>query len=101
MISFPKNRRFQFGQLLSTPGGIEVLAAGGHDPLEFLRRHATGDWGDLCQDDADANEQAIQSGGRILSSYKTSKGEKLWIITDASDDQGRRGATTILRPEEY
>jgi hypothetical protein len=32
----------------------------------------------------------------LLSSYKTAKGDKLWIITEAD-----RSATTLLLPEEY
>jgi hypothetical protein len=31
-----------------------------------------------------------------VSSYNTSAGDRLWIITEAD-----RSATTLLRPEEY
>ena len=47
------------------------------------------------------NDESVRDGSRILSAYKTSNGVKLWIITEATDDQGRRAATTILLPEEY
>jgi len=40
-------------------------------------------------------------GSRLLSAYKTLKGERIWIITEAADDQGRRVASTILLPQEY
>jgi hypothetical protein len=40
-------------------------------------------------------------GSRILSAHRTSLGEKLWIITEATDDCGKRAATTILLPSEY
>jgi hypothetical protein len=36
-----------------------------------------------------------------MSAYKTARKVKLWIITEAADDHGRRVATTILLPEEY
>ncbi len=35
-------------------------------------------------------------GFRLLSSYPTDAGEKLWIITEAD-----WSATTLLLPEEY
>ena len=56
----------------------------------------------MCEEDKQANEQALQDGSRIFSAYvlKTT-GEKVWVITEAIDDQGRRAATTILLPEEY
>jgi len=44
---------------------------------------------------------ALQDGSRILSAYHTSTGQKIWIITEATDDRGQRSATTILLPDEY
>ena len=55
----------------------------------------------MCDDDKQANEDALVDGSRLLSSYKTSNGEKLWIITEAQDDNGARAASTIFRPDEY
>lgn len=93
--------RFNLGRLLATPGALATLEEAGQTPLEFIARHAGGDWGDVCADDKQANEDALVDGSRLLSSYKTSNGEKLWIITEATDDNGRRAASTILRPDEY
>ena len=47
------------------------------------------------------NDQALEDGSRLLSSYRTTKGDKIWIITEAVDDDGRRAATTLLLPDEY
>ena len=44
----------------------------------------------------EANEQALQSGGRLLSAYKASNGRRFLIITEAD-----RSVTTFLLPEEY
>lgn len=95
-IALPGVQLFPLGQIVATPGAIKALQASGEDPLKFLRRHATGDWGLLDAEDKKANDWAVQHGARILSAYKTSKGVKLWIITEAD-----RSATTILLPEEY
>jgi hypothetical protein len=77
------------------------MQASGQLPAEFLDRHAEGDWGDLTDNDRVLNDEALVDGSRILSVYVTKKGTKLWIITEAADDNGERAATTILLPEEY
>ena len=40
-------------------------------------------------------------GSRLLSAYRTLRNTRIWIITEAKDDDGKRAATTILLPEEY
>jgi hypothetical protein len=66
----------------------------------FLGKHQCGDWGEVGADDWQANDQALVDGSRLLSAYRTLKGVKLWVITEAADDDGRRVATTILLPDE-
>lgn len=87
---------FPLGQVLITPGAIEALAESGQTPHEFLRRHQSGDWGDLCEEDRRENEFSLAKGFRILSAYHTKAREKLWLITEHD-----RSATTILLPSEY
>lgn len=94
-------QKFPLGQVLVTPGAIEALEKAKQMPTEFLNRHHRGDWGDICSDDANLNEEALVDGSRLMSAYRTSTGEKIWIITEAADDTGHRIATTILLPEEY
>ena len=94
--------RFDLGPIVSTPGALEALRACNADPLQYLRRHAAGDWGDLDETDKAANAEAITSGARIMSVYTLPDGQKLWVITDAEiDDQHNRQATTFLLPDEY
>jgi hypothetical protein len=76
------------------------MEAHGIDGIDLLRRHVSGDWGELCEEDREANEEALRSGGRIFSAYGEG-GTRLWIITEAADGDGRRSATTYLRPDEY
>jgi hypothetical protein len=42
------NPLFPLGQTVSTPGALKALAQEGNSGLEFLRRHVSGDWGDIC-----------------------------------------------------
>ena len=88
--------RFPLGQVVSTPGALAALEESGESPSAFLNRHVTGDWGDVCDEDKLANDEALKDGSRILSAYETSKGEKLWAITEAD-----RSSTCILLPSEY
>lgn len=50
----------------------------------------------FSEEDAQANNVALGTGGRLFSSYRDSDGTKIWIITEAD-----RSVTTILLPEEY
>ena len=64
----------------------------GQSPGFFLEKHVQGDWGEVNDEDKRANDQALVDGSRLLSAYRTLKGVKIWIITEAADDQGRRAA---------
>jgi hypothetical protein len=88
--------RFALGQTFITPGAEEALEIAGQTAIEFLRRHVTGDWGELSDNDVKENELSLERGLRLLSRYQTTKGERFWIITEAD-----RTATTILLPSEY
>lgn len=89
-------RRFALGQTFITPGAEEALQIAGQTAIEFLRRHMSCDWGELSQDDVSENEFSLSKGFRLLSNYRTGKGQQLWIISEAD-----RSATTILLPSEY
>ena len=93
--------KFTLGRLLATPGALAALEDAGQTPLDFISRHVSGDWGDRSLDDKQLNDQALIDGSRILSAYKTRNSVRVWVITEACDDHGRRAATTILKPDEY
>ena len=85
---------FDLGRIVMTANAMSQLDTDAVN--EGLRRHAGGDWGDLCDDDRDANDRALYDGTRLLSCYQSTAGVKYWIITEAD-----RSATTILLPEDY
>ena len=92
---------FPLGQVVATPGALEVLEQSGQTPDYFLDRHVQGDWGEVDRGDWQSNDHALHDGSRIISVYKTLMGAKIWIITEAADDDGNRAATTLLLPDEY
>lgn len=91
-----RKQLFPLGQIVATPGALDALEKAQQTPMEFLARHVRGDWGDVCKEDSEANEQSLKDGSRILSSYRTKLGEKLWIITEAD-----RSSSCLLTPNEY
>jgi hypothetical protein len=68
----------------------------------LLDRHATGDWGDLSEDDKAANEEAARTGdGRLFSSYATTDHGTIWVITNDIRGEGEGPITTGLFPDDY
>ena len=89
--------KFPLGQIVATPGALQVLEQSGQSPNVFLDRHVQGDWGEVCEEDRLLNGQSVLDGSRILSAYRTLKDStKVWVITEAD-----RSSTCILLPEEY
>lgn len=88
--------KFDLGTVVATSGALAVCDEEGCDPLEFIRRHASGEWGDLCEEDQKANETALKDGSRIFSAYHSPQGVKLYVITEWD-----RSYTTLLRSDEY
>lgn len=87
---------FSLGQVVATPGALEALAEAGQEAVDFVDRHACGNWGVVPAEDWILNDAALQRGLRVLSSYRLASGQKLWIITEAD-----RSTTTLLLPSEY
>ncbi len=109
-IIFSNSARFPLGQIVATPGALELLQETGFSAAALISRHVHGDWGDLCDEDRAENEFAVTRRLRILSCYrlvdatrlaatpteKRSSLPTLWIISEAD-----RSVTTLLRPDEY
>ena len=89
---------FSLGQVVATPNALESIS---QEAIQAaLKRHASKDWGDVCDEDRGLNDQSLKDGSRILSVYHDGE-TKFWIITEAADDEGKRAATTVLLPEDY
>jgi len=86
---------FPLGRCVVTPGTLEILNENRAPVLDLLARHAVGDWGDLDDENREANGQALAAGDRLLSDYQLGAG-RAWITTEWD-----RSVTTVLLPEEY
>lgn len=89
--------KFPTGNVCVTRGVFELLRdpPALHAMLSSLDRHVRGDWGDVCEEDKQANDAALVTRDRLVSAYMVA-GERVWIITEAD-----RWQTTVLLPEEY
>jgi hypothetical protein len=85
---------FRLGRIVSTPNALASLTQ--EDILLGIKRHQAGDWGNLCDEDWQANDRALVQGTRIVSAYNAANGTRFWIITEAD-----RSVTTVLLPEDY
>ena len=85
---------FPPGRIVITDGATAVLSAA--DAVRFVRRHLTGDFGEMDAHDRAVNREQMKHGGRVHSQYTLGSGQRIWIITDPG-----RAVTTILLPEEY
>ncbi len=95
-MSAPKSpvAGFDLGRLLATPNALAHLTP--QDILNGIQRHHAGDWGDVDEEDRQANERALIDGSRLFSVYHSAKGVKYWIITEAGS-----AVSTVLLPEDY
>ncbi len=96
---------FETGPVVTTPGIREIMELGSQ-AIEAIQncldRHCQGDWGDLCDDDKQLNQDSLDEEkekgftyDNLFSSYETDFG-KIYIITECD-----RSVTTILTPDEY
>ena len=105
MIEVTKEpEKFPLGQLVATRAIAAAL-----DPevvTALVRRHESGDWGELDSSDKEANDRAVGSGERILSHYtvgiaplslfELTESASVYVITEWD-----RSVTTVLFTGEY
>ena len=84
---------FPLGHVVATPGALDALQDAAQNAQEFLARHVHGDWGELTDDDWRENNFSLTRALRLLSTYRLTNGEKIWVLTEAD-----RSATTLLLP---
>jgi hypothetical protein len=88
------NKTFPLGRLVMTLNAKKAISI--MDMNTALNRHANCDWGNVCEEDWNTNNEALENGDRLLSVYHSSNGTRFWIITEWD-----RTVTTILLPEDY
>jgi hypothetical protein len=91
---FNAEAKFSLGRTIITRGALAALSE--TDIKIALRRHVSGDWGDLDPPDKARNEDALKTEGRLFSRYQSKVGTKFYVITEWD-----RSYTTVLLLSEY
>jgi hypothetical protein len=109
---------FPTGEISVTPGAAAALADTRQGCMEFVARHARGDWGgngsfertevtareiegEVLATDRDDKlcKIAILTGrGTVHSRYRTAQRAAVWVMTELS---GGRGETIVMLADEY
>lgn len=90
--------KFKLGQTVMTIGIAQEMNANvgfGKEVRQAFDRYIKCDWGELCQEDREMNDEAIENGERIFAKYETSV-DPIYIITEYD-----RSYTTVLFCNEY
>ncbi|RMT96393.1 hypothetical protein ALP39_01978 [Pseudomonas marginalis pv. marginalis] len=88
--------RFPFGGLTISRCVDTLIRQDLLDPLPYVRRHVCGDWGDVRTEHRRYNDEALELGGYLLSSYSISDDFDLCIFTESD-----RNLTAVFLLDEY
>ena len=97
------DRLFYLGEFTITAEADRILFSEKpkENLLDLLKRHVSGDWGEVGQEEKDRNDRAIEDGSRILSAYTLSTGNRILILTEAANELGHREITRISTSENF
>ena len=88
--------QFPVGEIQVTPTANEMLTRNGEQPLFYVHRHASGDWGELTDEQtASQNDQATFTGETVHSHYRVNEAESLRVETP-----GTREHTSLWKSGE-
>ena len=98
------SKYFNLGKVVCTATLNNIMSENkqfASDVMSALQRYCNKDWGDLCEEDKQTNEDALQYPDDLylLASYKTCKG-KIYIITERISENAGDNATTVCFPDE-
>jgi hypothetical protein len=96
------------GVLTMTPGITGARRQGSINVGGLFKRHFSGDYGEIDDEDKNINERSIKDGSCIVSGYDTDAGRVL-VITDPESEltqlldyvEGHRAFTSVILAEEY
>lgn len=88
--------KFRVGKIVATRALMEKIP----DPdyaAGALQQHVSACWGVVDKEDWIGNDEALKTGGMLLSAYPLpDEAGNFWIITEAD-----RSVTTLMLPSDY
>lgn len=99
-----KSKFFNMGKVFVTNGINETMMQDSRFAAEVnlsLQRFAVKDWGNLCEEDKQTNEDALQYPDDLylLGAYQTCK-QRIYIITNRISEEPNDNITTVCFPDE-
>ena len=99
-----KSKYFNMGKVVCTATLNNAMSENSRfakEVLLALKRYAMKDWGELCEEDKQINDDALKYPDDlyVFAAYKTCKG-KIYIITNRISETAGDNATTICFPDE-
>ena len=85
---------YPLGRVTTTLGARRSLSR--QDMLNALLRQMRGEWSSVAGDAEQCELPLALDGCRVLGAYRSSSGQRFWIITEAD-----RSRTTVMLPEEF
>lgn len=98
------SKYFNLGKIVCTATLHNVMSENSRfakEVITAINRYSNKDWGDLCEEDKQINEDALQYPDDLylLAAYQTCKG-KIYIITNRISENAGDNATTVCFPDE-
>jgi hypothetical protein len=88
---------FALGRISVSPKALYAIDNAEESLTDILIRHQAGDWGEMSRHERACNDYAARRGIDVISAYRLSTGNKLWVITS-----GDRRTTKVQIPlEDY
>lgn len=86
---------FNIGAISATPNAASLCEALGIAPLDFVQRHASGDFGVIDPEQRDRNQHAIQDARYCAVSAYPVGASVIYVVTQ----QGK--STTVMTANDY
>ena len=98
------SKYFNLGKVVCTATLNNIMSENkqfANEVMSALQRYCNKDWEDLCEEDKQTNEDALQYPDDLylLASYNNCKG-KIYIITERMSENAGDNATTLCFPDE-
>lgn len=84
---------FPLGRVVMTTSAYDALTAA--DMKIGIFWHSQRYWGDISENEARANDRALENGAPIRSAYIAENGRRFCVVTEAN-----RSTTTVFLPNE-
>ncbi len=74
---------FPLGRIWASSQALTAIDSADESLTDLLIRHQLGDWGEISRQERAVNDSAARQGVEVMSVFRLSSGNKLWVRTSA------------------